>query len=230
MPCQAPCQSCNSGPLDCNTCDFKSAKRYFQEGTCLTQCDPGFTVPLDRTDFLCVKCDPNCATCLIDTKNCMSCKSKGAMFLSQHDNTCRDACPVGITVPTPANDKICEVCAGKCQTCSGKAEFCTSCAKEFYLDEAAGECLRDCSKDETRVALNGKCVNCESPCATCENNKDYCLTCEAGFVMHEYKCIAKCPDKYENRDGKCVLTGFFCRFGYEYRLDKRGQPGCFLMA
>jgi proprotein convertase subtilisin/kexin type 5 len=198
MPCQAPCQSCNSGPLDCNTCDFKSKKRYFEAGKCLTGCDPGYTVPLDRTDFLCVECDPNCETCAIDPKNCLTCKPKGAAFLSLHDNTCHAACPAGITVGKPGVEKHCQTCTGKCQTCHGKPDFCTSCAKEFSLDEAAGECVRDCAeskqgnkviKHQTRVALDGKCVNCASPCATCETTKDYCLTCEAGLVMHEYKCL-----------------------------------------
>lgn len=34
MPCQSPCQSCSSGPLDCNTCDIKSENRYYQSGVC----------------------------------------------------------------------------------------------------------------------------------------------------------------------------------------------------
>jgi hypothetical protein len=32
--------------------------------------------------------------------------------------------------------------------------------------------------------------------------------------MHEYKCVRACPDKYTERNGQCVLTGFFCPFGY----------------
>jgi proprotein convertase subtilisin/kexin type 5 len=146
MPCKAPCQSCNSGPLDCNTCDFKSKERYFQTGKCLTGCDPGYTVPLDRTDFLCVPCDPNCETCVIDTKNCLTCKPKsGKPYLSLFDNSCHDSCPKGITVNKPGVEKHCQTCAGKCQTCKGKPNFCMSCAKEFMLDEAAGECVRDCA-------------------------------------------------------------------------------------
>lgn len=46
--------------------------------------------------------------------------------------------------------------------------------------------------------------------------------------MHDYACVETCPDQYEAReDGRCVLTGFFCRFGYE--MNAAGDA-CFLMA
>jgi hypothetical protein len=32
--------------------------------------------------------------------------------------------------------------------------------------------------------------------------------------MFEYKCLRSCPDKYTDVNGECVLTGFFCPFGY----------------
>ena len=123
---------------------------------------------------------------------------------------------------------VCVECQGKCKTCSDKADFCTSCAPGFILDEAVGECVKVCSFDDSRVELDGKCVNCESPCTKCENRVDYCLLCDDGLTMHDYKCVEECPDQYERRDdGRCVLTGFFCRFGYE--MNAAGDA-CFLMA
>ena len=32
--------------------------------------------------------------------------------------------------------------------------------------------------------------------------------------MFEYECLRSCPDKYTDINGECVLTGFFCPFGY----------------
>ena len=45
--------------------------------------------------------------------------------------------------------------------------------------------------------------------------------------MYNYKCVAECPDKYSARDGRCVLTGFYCKFGYE--MNANGDA-CFLKA
>ena len=37
--------------------------------------------------------------------------------------------------------------------------------------------------------------------------------------MHDYKCVKTCPAQYERRDdGRCILTGFFCPFGYDYNM------------
>jgi len=88
--------------------------------------------------------------------------------------------------------------------------------------------VKECSDDSTRVEKSGQCVDCQFPCATCEGEPDYCLSCEEGLLMHDYACIEQCPDQYEAReDGRCVLTGFFCRFGYE--MNAAGDA-CFLKA
>ena len=45
--------------------------------------------------------------------------------------------------------------------------------------------------------------------------------------MHKYKCVEKCPDKYSVVGGNCVLTGFFCPFGY---IENETKDGCMLDA
>ena len=46
--------------------------------------------------------------------------------------------------------------------------------------------------------------------------------------MFNYKCLDECPDKYSPTiDNKCVLTGFFCKFGYD--MNAAGD-GCYLKA
>ena len=71
------------------------------------------------------------------------------------------------------------------------------------------------------------CKACDFPCDQCQERSDYCLSCDDGLIMYGYKCVAECPDKYSERDGKCVLTGFFCKFGYE--MNAKGDA-CFLKA
>ena len=46
--------------------------------------------------------------------------------------------------------------------------------------------------------------------------------------MFNYECLDECPDKYSPTiDNKCVLTGFFCKFGYD--MNAAGD-GCYLKA
>lgn len=96
--CQAPCQSCTNGPLDCNTCDIKSVNSYYMNGVCQDKCNDGYTVPLGFEDFTCQKCNANCGTCIGDLSFCTTCKSTGKTLLSDVDNKCYSVCPQGVTV------------------------------------------------------------------------------------------------------------------------------------
>ena len=135
------------------------------------------------------------------------------------DDKCINQCPEGITIQSTleSGDPACLTCTSKCKTCSGKTDFCTSCTAGFILDEEAGRCVKECSSDNTRVEVNGKCVDCEAPCSQCQNRVDYCLACQGDLIMHDYLCVDACPEQYSKReDGRCILTGLFCPFGYDY--------------
>jgi proprotein convertase subtilisin/kexin type 5 len=126
--CKAPCQSCVNSADDCSSCDISagSEARFFMEGVCKSQCEPGYTVPLRRKDFVCEKCSSNCATCAGDNNHCLSCKKDSKPFLSLLDNTCHDSCPPGLTVPVPGEPK-CTICSSVCNTCKDTPDHCTSC-------------------------------------------------------------------------------------------------------
>ena len=90
--CKAPCHSCFNSATDCSSCDISQASltKYYMEGVCKSQCDPGYTVPLRRKDFVCEKCSSNCATCAGDNNHCLTCKKNSKPYLSLIDNTCHD--------------------------------------------------------------------------------------------------------------------------------------------
>lgn len=87
--------------------------------------------------------------------------------------------------------------------------------------------MKECSTDNTKVSVSSLCTVCQSPCQTCQGTPDYCLSCQPGWLMHDYKCVKTCPDQYSAReDGRCILDGFFCPFGYDY---KPSGDGCYLV-
>jgi len=47
------------------------------------------------------------------------------------------------------------------------------------------------------------------------------------MIMHDYVCVNECPDQYSMVNGRCILGGFFCPFGYGY--NTKGD-GCILTA
>ena len=89
MPCAAPCQSCSGSATNCETCDITAKLRYLMGSTCKDKCDPGHTVPLGNSDYVCKACSDNCETCVAETDHCLTCKTQKP-FLSLRDNTCHD--------------------------------------------------------------------------------------------------------------------------------------------
>lgn len=86
------------------------------------------------------------------------------------------------------------------------------------------------------MPVNSECTLCDESCLQCENSRSRCLTCRPGQYMLDYECLPACPEKYSPKkmtleDGttveECVLTGFYCRFGYE--MNEAGDA-CFLKA
>ena len=176
LPCKAPCQSCVSGPDDCNTCDIKSKLPYFQktpgvkEGKCQKICDSSYTVPIGYEDFTCQKCSSNCATCLGSLDNCITCPTSGRTLLSEKDNTCHAQCPTGVTVEVPG--KRCAACAGQCKTCKDDPAKCTSCVDGFYLYK--NKCLSKCELAVNGDGIDHFLVNKDAD-NTCEACDDSCL-------------------------------------------------------
>ena len=238
---------------DCSSCDIsaESPTKYYMKGVCKEKCDDGYTVPLRRKDFVCEKCSDNCETCAGDNNHCLSCNKDSDSFLSLLDNTCHDQCPSGVTVLLDGEEKHCGICSSVCNTCSGSPDYCTSCKQDYSLwqtpaqgdEPAKSTCVKECSKQSVDgvssrlVAVNGECTACADPCLQCENSPSRCLTCLPGQYMLDYKCLDACPEKYSPRttileDGEtaveqCVLTGFYCRLGYE--MNAAGDA-CFLKA
>nr|CAD7425939.1 unnamed protein product [Timema monikensis] len=87
-PCHESCETCaGAGQDSCLTC--APAHMYVTDlAVCLQQCPEGYYEDSDRN--LCVPCEPNCASCVDKSNNCVNCEH----HLVLHDSKCFATCPL----------------------------------------------------------------------------------------------------------------------------------------
>jgi hypothetical protein len=147
-------------------------------------------------------------------------------------NTCEDLCEpeTQIYKPNPFDPSLagtCEYCTGNCASCAGDVHLCTTCKAGFLLN-LDSSCEETCEISEnfpnSQTPIDGVCKECEKPCETCGESTSDCKTCIDDYKLFQgSKCIQYCPEKYENRDGICVLVGLVCPELFELN---EGKDGC----
>lgn len=83
--CSSTCLDCNGLNTTCTSCVFNgTGKRYFLNGTCLTNC-PNGTYKFDNATLgptLCLTCNTTCLLCSIDANNCSKCVPGRYLYIS----------------------------------------------------------------------------------------------------------------------------------------------------
>lgn len=124
-----------------------------------------------------------------DSTNCPANTKIGEEYSSQKKFQC-----VNVAIPTliPTECKVCEASSLEhCDACtySGDKKICTKCSNGYA------------------VSSDGKCISC--------NTIAHCATCQAGTDSENpIKCLT-CEEKYELKDGSCVIN----EFEYKYLIE-----------
>ena len=58
--------------------------------------------------------------------------------------------------------------------------------------------------------LSGECAACE--CTACDSFSYNCTACGVGLVLHQWDCIATCPDGYHSDSSSCVACTANCSY------------------
>ncbi|ELP92040.1 protein serine/threonine kinase, putative [Entamoeba invadens IP1] len=189
----------------------------------------------DSNTRSCLKCSPECKTCLSTATTCLSCYNE--TYLS--DGTCKSNDNlVGICDKLSITggcvicaDKYyrsgfeCFECSSKCATCQDK-ETCYTCAESFYMT-INGDCLPFSQLEELceeKVTQNGcakckngyyringnECKKCNSNCFTCSIEK-VCTSCYANHLLNENNIcknvseVSNCVKIENSKCEKCVF-------------------------
>ncbi|ELP92534.1 hypothetical protein EIN_217140, partial [Entamoeba invadens IP1] len=189
----------------------------------------------DSNTRSCLKCSPECKTCLSTATTCLSCYNE--TYLS--DGTCKSNDNlVGICDKLSITggcvicaDKYyrsgfeCFKCSSKCATCQDK-ETCYTCAESFYMT-INGDCQPFSQLEELceeKVTQNGcakckngyyringnECKKCNSNCFTCSIEK-VCTSCYANHLLNENNIcknvseVSNCVRIENSKCEKCVF-------------------------
>lgn len=229
-PCDFRCLSCNS-KTDCTSCDFSI------EGivkTNLNQCECGDEYFTNIEESKCQHCfDSACTKCdKYDGNKCFEC-SKSAVGITWDSVLFKCVCMKGMY----NNQGRCEICHSFCSACTGPTsreclpKQCSE--KSYYLDGAENACLYMCSTPEDNLyidTLTKSCKKCKEPCRACSNEPGKCVSCIGQYVLHEYKCIEKCPNHYYADNGVCLPCSekcLNCTQKANFCIDGCAQPFVF---
>nr|CAD7261535.1 unnamed protein product [Timema shepardi] len=170
-PCHESCETCaGAGQDSCLTC--APAHMYVTDlAVCLQLCPEGYYEDSDRN--LCVPCEPNCASCVDRSDNCVNCEH----HLVLHDRKCFATCPLHTH---ETEDSRCVPCHSSCETCNGSSETqCISCGPAHF--SLAGVCHGVCPQGYYSHRKRRECLQCPPGCDTC--NSTLCLTCDQGWIL-----------------------------------------------
>jgi len=227
--CDFRCLYCNSDTnSDCLSCDF-SMEGVIQTNSNLCECGNGYFTLLEESK--CQRCfDPVCTKCdTYDGNKCLEC-SQSEIGITYDPLLFKCICKKGMY----NNQGKCEICHSFCSACTGptnrecQPKQCSD--KSYYLENAETTCLYMCStvEDNLYIDISTKsCKKCTEPCRSCSIEPDKCLSCIGQYVLHEYKCIEKCPDHYYADNGACLPCSekcLNCTFRDNFCLDGCAQP------
>ncbi|KAK8871849.1 hypothetical protein M9Y10_007593 [Tritrichomonas musculus] len=127
-----------------------------------------------------------------DSTKCPANTKIGEEYSSQKKFQC-----VNVAIPTliPTDCKVCD---------ASSLENCAACT---FSDDDKKICTK-CSNDDYAIGFGEeKCISC--------NTIEHCATCQTGTdSKNPIKCLT-CEEKYELKDGSCVIT----EFEYKYLIE-----------
>ncbi|KAL4506331.1 hypothetical protein ABPG73_017065 [Tetrahymena malaccensis] len=202
IPCSSSCATCDTTGKNCltcaegyiyshvyNSCQFicnPSCKTCLPESpnSCLT-CKSGYY----QMENMCIKCEPPCSTCEIQSTNCLSC-IKNYVY-DEVTRTCSPQCYPTCSFCTSPNSNFsctkckdgyylsafnqCLPCSPPCLTCSINANKCLSCIDTYKFDSLFKICM----------------IICDSTCATCTQplKSTSCSSCDDQHVLINNQCL-----------------------------------------
>lgn len=211
QPCHEFCRDCYYTRDNCVSCIYNKGVRMV-DNKC--QCtNSGYFISSDAITQRqeCVRCYPLCSSCYGSRYNqCLVC-SEEAHSLLVAPNTC--GCPSNYYYNSTLEK--CDPCNGLCGSCHGPTnKECDTCIEQVSLSIAdePSWCASDCELLGSYYRDGQHCkrkllptLGCHGDCATCKGpTSGDCYTCALdGKVMHEYKCVARCPDRHTPVEGVC---------------------------
>lgn len=222
------CTSCPSNKVLFNGACYDKCPYIMIGGICTFNCAKGL---YKTTMNQCANCDPTCATCEGNPKNCTTCAPS---FGFANNGVCVASCPVNYL----AIDGQCKPCNPECKGCTGRCDVCVDCANGYFklgsscvktcypnqfIDHSNGICItcnekcKTCSNanfcttcaNPQAVPVNGVCNDCSYPCNTCGSGPSVCTSCVSGFNLIGTTCIAACPTGAFPRNGVCICNQGF---------------------
>ncbi|XP_069482442.1 extracellular matrix organizing protein FRAS1 [Ambystoma mexicanum] len=194
VQCHPECLTCSQTYDHCDIC--RDAGKVLQMGSCVQSCSPGFY----QEGSICLACKKTCSTC----ENAFECTTCSGSLLMKSGN-CVASCGDGYS----QYQGNCAACHNSCSTCLGSsASDCLTCKDQSYVMKA-GFCVAACGQGF--FVQNGICSACDQSCETCHTDNPACLTCFSGQLLHEGKCVPKCPDDfYVDVTGRCAACHVTC--------------------
>ncbi|XP_057358347.1 extracellular matrix organizing protein FRAS1 isoform X1 [Manis pentadactyla] len=192
--CHPDCLTCSQSPDHCDLC--RDPTKLLQNGQCVHICPLGFY----QAGALCLACQPQCSTCTSGLE-CSSCQPPLLMQHGQCVSTCGDG--------FYQDRHSCTVCHESCAACWGPTEkHCLACRAPLQVLREGG-CESSCG--DGFYNKQGTCSACDQSCKSCGPNSPRCLTCIEKTVLHDGKCISKCPGGYyADATGRCKVCHNSC--------------------
>ena len=168
------------------------------DGCKCSSCNDGFYL----SNYQCLQCDSNCATCYGIATNCTSCNN--GLYLN--------------------SEKSCDNCTIPCKTCSSKT-ICNSCIENYFLvSDNCYQCNINCKSTidgcqcescyDGYFLSNSQCFQCTDPnCKTCIDSADNCSICNDDFYLdsNNHSCL-RCPKPCYSCSNETICN--YCKYEY----------------
>ncbi|XP_039614478.1 extracellular matrix protein FRAS1 isoform X1 [Polypterus senegalus] len=205
--CDVSCLTCYPDGPKCLSCPLGKA---LHQGNCVFQCPPG---SYQNSVGRCVDCHSSCSACTgPSAAECTSCIASLVLLHSQ----CLQFCGEGLF----SQHGLCKSCHQSCRSCVGpEYSDCTQCKKTAEVLHPSKEqngkfhgiCLPKC-KDHFYLDTDNLCKECHSSCLECTGKSfKNCTSCTPPNVLHEGRCLPKCPEGLFSQDTLCTNCHPSCK-------------------
>ena len=167
----------------------------------MNMCSEGWYKNTVGSTAVCKKCDNNCLSCVVNAKQCTSCKPSHKLI--------KRKCEVNCNEREFREGDFCKPCHPSCLTCNGDGESaCTKCGTRMSGSDGSGskndslflhegECKSTCPHGFYGDTAGHECKGCDKGCSTCAGPAgNQCLVCGHGLNREGSptgNCVDKCP-------------------------------------